>query len=158
MSTTHGEKPPKSSQKNLTEKKTASRPTGHQQTGLVSIDFASPLCQRKNGHLFGANPHCTTHFKGIIFGSTYFRPFLSSKIDSEKSSFARVQNSYCYTTHPLPPLPGQQYGVLVIIIWMRLEKTQNNECTKKPLIYKQHHDIMPEHRMKKKRHENHQKN
>ena len=46
------------------------RPAGHQQTALVSIDFASSLCERKNGHFFGANPHCTAHFKGAIFGST----------------------------------------------------------------------------------------
>ena len=46
------------------------RPAGHQQTALVSIDFASSLCERQNGHFFGANPHCTAHFKGAIFGST----------------------------------------------------------------------------------------
>ena len=66
---TNAEKPPKSSQQNLTKKKNG-RPAGHQQTALVSIDFASSLCERQNGHFFGANPHCTAHFKGAIFGST----------------------------------------------------------------------------------------
>ena len=52
----------------MIEKKTASQPADHQQTALVSDDFASPLCQRKNGYFCGAKHHCTAHFKGVIFG------------------------------------------------------------------------------------------
>ena len=53
------------------KKKTAShQAAGNKKNRLVSIDFASSLCERKNGHFFGTNPHCTAHFKGAIFGST----------------------------------------------------------------------------------------
>ena len=92
------------------KKRPAGQPAGHQQTALVSIDFASSLCQHKNRHFFGANPHCTTHFKGVIFGSTDFRSFFGSKKSSKIS--LRVCNSCCCAAIHCPH-PTQQYGVLV---------------------------------------------